>query len=40
MDDWIFVTESPSWFVWRKDNLYKNLNKHTGEVVFRKLTVL
>ena len=42
VDKWSFVTESSSWFVWRKDgagySVFKNLNKHTGEIVIRRLT--
>lgn len=41
VNPWTFVTESPSNFVWRRHEdcwvIYKNLNKHTGSVVYRRL---
>lgn len=40
-EEWKFVTGSGSWLVYRKklDDawLFKNINKHTGEITFRRL---
>jgi hypothetical protein len=39
VDNWVFVSENASYFVYRKTDdcftIYKNLNKNTGSVVYR-----